>query len=213
MSYRDEGRMMRERLRELDGALRANRAASETLHDEEERLRAERRTLDDELRRRRVLPLLDGVRVASPCTESWSEMSGDDRKRFCGKCEKNVYDLSAMTRDEAEAFLATHEGACIRFYRRFDGTVLTSDCPVGVKHRRRRRVALVAGAAAGAGMLACLWAMQRPVLVTGSAETMGQVQTSAPKEAQPAQSVPLPILPTAAPPNPTMTAPKVKNWK
>jgi hypothetical protein len=102
---------------------------------------------------KRALPLLGSVGVASPCSASWQGMSGDDRKRFCGKCEKNVYNLSAMTAEEAEAFLRENEGAdvCIRLYKRADGTVLTSDCPVGV---RRKRVARIAAVAVGAGALA-----------------------------------------------------------
>ena len=29
------------------------------------------------------LNLLDRVRIASPCSASWSDMAGDDRVRFC----------------------------------------------------------------------------------------------------------------------------------
>jgi hypothetical protein len=181
MSYRDASEILRERLREVDRALGERATASETLRDEEQRLRDERRTLDAELRKRRVLPVLDDVRVASPCSESWSEMSGDDRKRFCGKCEKNVYDLSAMTRREAEVFLAMQEGSvCVRFYRRFDGTILTSDCPDGVKRRRRRRVAALAGAVAGAGMLASLVANHRSIGVQGEVQVQGGIQGQTP---------------------------------
>jgi hypothetical protein len=97
--------------------------------------------------KRRLLSL---VRVASPCNVPWDEMSGDDRVRFCGSCEKNVYDLSAMTAVEAEDFLADHtEGdACVRFFQRADGTILTADCPVGVQ-RKRKRWTRIAKAAAG----------------------------------------------------------------
>jgi hypothetical protein len=90
----------------------------------------------------RALPLLDDMQVASPCSASWDDMVGDERVRFCGSCKKNVYNVSAMPRDEAEIFLGAAAGqACVRFYRRGDGTVLTADCPVGITRRRRRRVA------------------------------------------------------------------------
>lgn len=80
---------------------------------------------------------LDSLKVASPCTVPWDSMRGDDAVRFCGLCEKNVYNLSAMTRVEAEAFLAERGvSACVRLFRRFDGTILTADCPVGVKKKR-----------------------------------------------------------------------------
>jgi hypothetical protein len=100
----------------------------------------------------RRLPTLDDVKVASPCSARWDEMVGDARVRFCAHCEKNVFNLSAMTRPEAEALLAEKEGEmCVRFYRRADGTMLTADCPVGVRRKRVRRIAALA---AGAGALA-----------------------------------------------------------
>ena len=77
---------------------------------------------------------LDNIRVASPCSVDWNQMYGSNRKRFCGDCKLNVYNLSDMTRQEAENFLMTSEGrVCVRFYRRSDGTVLTKNCPVGWK--------------------------------------------------------------------------------
>jgi hypothetical protein len=94
---------------------------------------------------RKSLPLLDDVSIAAPCRASWEQMVGDDHVRFCGQCEKNVYNLSSLPREEAEALLAAKEGKmCVRLYKREDGTVLTNDCSVGVKKRRRRRAALAA---------------------------------------------------------------------
>jgi hypothetical protein len=76
--------------------------------------------------------------VASPCKREWSAMRGDDRVRFCGDCKLNVYNLSAMTHDEAQKLIAEREGKiCARFFTRPDGTVLTKDCPVGVTRKRR----------------------------------------------------------------------------
>jgi hypothetical protein len=61
-------------------------------------------------------------------------MSGDDQSCFCGRCAQFVYNLSEMTREEAEALIMESEGkTCIRFYRRADGTMLTKDCTVGVR--------------------------------------------------------------------------------
>lgn len=91
---------------------------------------------------------LDQVEVASPCHESWDEMAGDDKQRFCTVCRKNVYNLSAMTTREAEEFVAERSGkACIRFYRRADGTLLTADCPVGARRIWKRRTISFAWAA------------------------------------------------------------------
>ena len=75
---------------------------------------------------------LKNIRIASPCSSDWSEMYGDERKRFCGECKLNVYNLSGMTRDEAESLIMNTEGRlCVRFYKRADGSVITADCPVG----------------------------------------------------------------------------------
>lgn len=82
---------------------------------------------------------LDNIRVASPCKSNWGEMYGNERKRFCAECKLNVYNLSDMTRFEAENLLMNSEGRlCVRFFRRTDGTVLTKDCPVGWKAVRMR---------------------------------------------------------------------------
>jgi hypothetical protein len=90
---------------------------------------------------------LDRVRVASPCHADWDRMRGDERARFCSECQLHVYDISQMTRPEAEALITRTEGRiCARIYRRADGTVLTKDCPVGVR-ALRRRIARAAGAA------------------------------------------------------------------
>lgn len=84
---------------------------------------------------------LDNVRIASPCSADWNAMYGNEQKRFCGDCKLNVYNLSGMSKAEAEALIMNSEGRlCVRFYRRSDGSVMTNDCPVGwagVKHRAR----------------------------------------------------------------------------
>lgn len=75
---------------------------------------------------------LDNVKVASPCSQDWDAMIGSERKRYCGECKLNVYNLSGMSRTEGETLIANSEGRlCVRFFRRADGTVLTQDCPVG----------------------------------------------------------------------------------
>ena len=78
---------------------------------------------------------LDKIKVAAPCDAEWRWMYGSDRVRFCGQCSKNVYNLSAMTTEEAEDLVRHTEGQlCVRFYRRADGTFLTGDnCPVGMR--------------------------------------------------------------------------------
>ena len=73
-------------------------------------------------------------------------MTGDERARFCGQCQKNVYNLSAMTRGQIETLVREKEGKfCGRFYRRPDGWMLTADCPSRMR-RIRVRLAKVGGA-------------------------------------------------------------------
>ena len=92
---------------------------------------------------------LNNVSVAAPCHAKWSDMSGDDRARFCKLCTKHVYNLSAMSRTEAEALIQEKEGkVCVRFLKRADGTVLTDNCPVGLRSARDRLRWIGAGAAA-----------------------------------------------------------------
>jgi hypothetical protein len=86
------------------------------------------------------------LKVASPCEVSWDSMTGDEAVRFCRQCKKNVYDLSLLTSDQIEALLASKEAICGRFFQRADGTVMTSDCSVGGKRRRRKKLYVSAGA-------------------------------------------------------------------
>lgn|GEM_PF-3335515 len=84
---------------------------------------------------------LRAPRIPLPCDVPWDAMSGDERVRLCGRCSRRVYHLSAMTRSEAAAVLERDDAACVRFYERPDGTVLTSDCPAGARKRTLRRAA------------------------------------------------------------------------
>src|SRR5574338_1406661 len=110
-------------------------------------LDATRQLLDD-ARQRARLPVLPNIRVATPCSADWNAMTGDERVRACGACNKNVYNLSDMTRDEAEALILEKEGRlCVRYFQRKDGTILLKDCTVGIAQKRKRRL-FAAGAAA-----------------------------------------------------------------
>lgn len=74
---------------------------------------------------------LEDIRIASPCRANWDNMEGDDRKRYCALCRKHVYNITEMSRSEAEALVDGSTRVCLRLYRRSDGTVITNDCPVG----------------------------------------------------------------------------------
>ena len=102
---------------------------------------------------------LRNVKVASPCPADWDRMIGDERARFCGQCELNVYNLSAMSTLEAESLIARTEGRlCVRYHRRKDGSIITQDCPVGLRRLKQRAArikravaSLVLGFLAGLG--------------------------------------------------------------
>jgi hypothetical protein len=97
---------------------------------------------------KKAMSSLDLIEIASPCAASWDEMMGDERVRFCRHCKLHVYNLSEMPHEEAESFMRKRTGrTCVRFYRRADGTLLTRDCPVGLRALRQRFVRAVAALA------------------------------------------------------------------
>jgi hypothetical protein len=103
---------------------------------------------------------LDQLKIASPCGMDWNEMQGDDRSRFCSSCQKHVYNFAAMTTEEGLALIEAKEGKlCGRLTRRYDGTVLTADCPVGLaaKMKRFHRRLVYGAIAAGLYILAFWW--------------------------------------------------------
>jgi hypothetical protein len=98
--------------------------------------------------------VLNRVRVASPCAESWEAMPGGERIRSCDRCQHKVYNLSEMTADEAARLVQEAEGRlCVRFYRRVDGTMLTRDCPVGLRAVRMRAARALSAAFASVMLL------------------------------------------------------------
>lgn len=85
---------------------------------------------------------LNILTVPEPCAEPWDEMAvkGEGR-RHCDMCIQDVFDLSKMTRLDAEALVFESTGnVCVRFFRREDGTVVTSDC-TPVRNRALSRAA------------------------------------------------------------------------
>ncbi|CAF4026893.1 unnamed protein product [Rotaria sp. Silwood1] len=139
---------------------------------------------------------LNNIKVASPCSADWNEMIGDARKRFCGECKLNVYNLSEMSKMDAEQLLIQSEGRlCVRFYQRTDGTVITQDCPVGwqaVKQRVSKVsaavVSLVIGLFGSLGFTLAYNKMTEPAYE----RTMGTVAYPTPKTSPTPKSNPTP---------------------
>ncbi len=104
------------------------------------------------------LPILDRLCIKTPCDASWDEMAGDDTARYCFRCRTTVYDLSQMTEEDAEFFLASYfeesgELPCARLYRRPDGRVLTEPCAHGerLRHLERVKIGFATATAIAAG--------------------------------------------------------------
>lgn len=103
------------------------------------------------------------VQIASPCKADWNQMEGDERTRYCGMCKLNVYNISEMTTEEAEKLLSDTTGrVCTRLFRRKDGTVLTKDCPVGLR-AVRLKLATMYGAGLAAVSVALAFVLNKPV--------------------------------------------------
>jgi hypothetical protein len=157
-------------------------------------------------------PWLSRHRIAKPCSVKWSSMSGDEKTRFCGQCKLNVHNLSAMSTEEAEGLLARKNGKiCTYFYRRTDGTILTQDCPVGLRQVYRKQ-GLLAAALYAVTLLAssCAGAVEQPLMgrrvpstaLLGGAPLMGDYAEPAIMGEAPISPEP-PALPE--PPAPALT--------
>ena len=124
--------------------------------------------------------MLDQIKIASPCSADWEQMEGDERVRFCGECKKNVFNLSAMSRRDAEKLLVeTNGNLCTRLYRRCDGTVLTADCPVGLSVKVARVKRRIGWAIAGAMGLSTAWAQDSAVVAGSMRNADGSVAAKA----------------------------------
>jgi hypothetical protein len=95
---------------------------------------------------------LQQLQVVNPCDQEWDAMSGDDRARFCARCNEHVHDLSRMTRAEVERLLsASGERCCVRYAADADGRVRTLDYAPPRRPRFRAWVWLPLSLLAGAG--------------------------------------------------------------
>jgi carboxypeptidase family protein len=61
-------------------------------------------------------------------------MAGDEHVRYCSECKLHVYNFSEMSDADIERIVAQRSGRlCARFYQRSDGTMITRNCPVGLR--------------------------------------------------------------------------------
>ena len=134
----------------------------------------------------------DRLAIASPCQEPWQTMSGDERSRFCSRCQKHVYDLSALEAREIEALIEATQGRfCARITRDRFGRMVTREPdvpfhpPAALSVRRSSPVA-AAVVAAAVGLTGAGWAQAPasiPAPVPAAALARG---VAAPSPARPA---------------------------
>jgi hypothetical protein len=98
---------------------------------------------------------LDDIDVEDPCCESWDEMQGDERRRHCEVCDKDVVNLSELGRREASALVVDADSLCVRFRRDATGNVVFKNVQLG---RQRRGVRELVAASACVLPFA-LWAL------------------------------------------------------
>ncbi|HEV8488142.1 MAG TPA: carboxypeptidase-like regulatory domain-containing protein [Blastocatellia bacterium] len=90
--------------------------------------------------------MLDSLQISVPCSIDWDQMVGSDRIRYCSECRRDVYNISRMTRNEAQALISSANGRlCVRLVREANGSTLTAEPYTGV-HLGGRRVSPIATA-------------------------------------------------------------------
>lgn len=76
---------------------------------------------------RQEIPLLNQVHVEKPCHADWDAMTPvqGEQIKHCAGCKKNVYNLSAMTEQDANTLLEQNPNLCVRYAQDETGKILT----------------------------------------------------------------------------------------
>ena len=107
---------------------------------------------------RRFLPILEELRVAKPCAAEWAAMTGNEEARHCAHCQQNVYNLSELTRAQAEELVRSKDARlCLRYFHHADGTMLVRDGAIAYRPRR-----LIAAGVAALALTGAASALVRP---------------------------------------------------
>ncbi|MBV9216719.1 MAG: ankyrin repeat domain-containing protein [Acidobacteria bacterium] len=137
---------------------------------------------------------IDSVEVKTPCSESWDEMIGTNRIRFCSHCAKHVNNISEMTRKEAARFVRASGGnICIRYIA--DPTTRRPLFADGLIQIARRTPRLTAGVMAASLTVATVRAQEAKPDVTPSPSPIDTITLAASPE--------LPAIAAEATPSPT----------
>jgi len=103
------------------------------------------------------LEILNNIRIASPCTEHWYRMTGNEQRPVLLLVQQMVRDLSSMTAAEGAALISKRDGGlCVRLNLRADGTLVTKDdfrVRSGRLRKLVRRILLAMGPLLGLGLV------------------------------------------------------------
>ncbi len=108
--------------------------------------------------------LIDSIQIKSPCSEDWNAMKGGDKVRFCGHCDLNVNNISALTRKQAMKLVRDSDGRiCVRYIKNpVDNKPLFADR----LYKITRRAGIAAGVLGASLALSTLtYAQGAPVLL------------------------------------------------
>lgn len=168
--------------------------------------------------KRRALPLVDRLRVRTPCDVGWENMDADaaGRDRHCARCDLTVHDVASMTRAEVEDLLEARERGervCLHLHvRRLDGAVLVKDGHVTRGHVVRPPPSRVIAAAAATmtAMTAACASTTTPPDAPLAVIAVGSATATTPAPVVEPSPPPIETAPPIASSPPPETAPPVR---
>ena len=83
--------------------------------------------------------------IPSPCHENWQQMTPVKKGRFCGSCQKKVFDFTYMPNREIVSVLRSHNHVC--------GRLTVKQLKDGVKPPKEKSLISVAASAAAISLL------------------------------------------------------------
>jgi hypothetical protein len=120
------------------------------------------------------------LRIQTPCTKTWEQLSGCGAKRFCSECSLHVHDAKQLTREQAERLVAESTGAlCMRM--QFDpiGAPLFLDTPTRCIESEVTRSSVTARATRWAVLCRCRSRGPRALAPNPSTRRMARRSTRA----------------------------------
>ena len=105
--------------------------------------------------------------IPEPCDQDWDSMEGDERQRFCNKCQSQVHDLSQLTEEKVHALMDRAELPCVQVLMWPDGTIEVQEKVAALQRQRQGLRRLAVSAAVAVPLLAAV-GCDDPALVAES---------------------------------------------